>query len=120
FIDACRCAIFNYFVFSSRRLHTSSKRDWSSDVCSSDLTLHALIQLWEAVIFLFICLMFCMKVIVNQDIWKEKYQDLSSKIICMDIGRASCREKELRERLEAADKSRVTKERTTDHTEVEE
>src|SRR6266704_1194864 len=23
--------------FSSRRLHTSSKRDWSSDVCSSDL-----------------------------------------------------------------------------------
>src|SRR6266849_4416762 len=25
------------FVFSSRRLHTSSTRDWSSDVCSSDL-----------------------------------------------------------------------------------
>src|SRR6266704_1474654 len=25
------------FFFSSRRLHTSSKRDWSSDVCSSDL-----------------------------------------------------------------------------------
>src|SRR5699024_2188665 len=25
------------FVFSSRRRHTSSKRDWSSDVCSSDL-----------------------------------------------------------------------------------
>src|SRR5699024_11365784 len=24
--------------FSSRRRHTSSKRDWSSDVCSSDLT----------------------------------------------------------------------------------
>src|SRR5699024_5020051 len=27
-----------YFVFSSRRRHTSSKRDWSSDVCSSDLS----------------------------------------------------------------------------------
>src|SRR5699024_3527340 len=26
------------FVFSSRRRHTRSKRDWSSDVCSSDLT----------------------------------------------------------------------------------
>src|SRR5699024_10979059 len=26
------------FFFSSRRRHTSSKRDWSSDVCSSDLT----------------------------------------------------------------------------------
>src|SRR6266576_4011417 len=25
------------FFFSSRRLHTSSLRDWSSDVCSSDL-----------------------------------------------------------------------------------
>src|SRR5207249_5473402 len=26
-----------YFFFSSRRRHTRSKRDWSSDVCSSDL-----------------------------------------------------------------------------------
>src|SRR5207249_7456874 len=25
------------FFFSSRRRHTRSKRDWSSDVCSSDL-----------------------------------------------------------------------------------
>src|SRR5699024_11556732 len=28
-----------YFFFSSRRRHTRSKRDWSSDVCSSDLKL---------------------------------------------------------------------------------
>src|SRR5207249_8706322 len=27
--------------FSSRRRHTRSKRDWSSDVCSSDLTTQA-------------------------------------------------------------------------------
>src|SRR5207249_9176037 len=27
----------NWFFFSSRRRHTRSKRDWSSDVCSSDL-----------------------------------------------------------------------------------
>src|SRR6266513_3373404 len=27
----------DYFFFSSRRRHTRSKRDWSSDVCSSDL-----------------------------------------------------------------------------------
>src|SRR5699024_12226158 len=26
-----------WFCVSSRRRHTSSKRDWSSDVCSSDL-----------------------------------------------------------------------------------
>src|SRR5207249_7756189 len=28
------------FFFSSRRRHTRSKRDWSSDVCSSDLPYH--------------------------------------------------------------------------------
>src|SRR6266513_4220228 len=30
----CKCC---FFFFSSRRRHTRSKRDWSSDVCSSDL-----------------------------------------------------------------------------------
>src|SRR5690625_3861779 len=30
-----------YFFFSSRRRHTSWPRDWSSDVCSSDLELRA-------------------------------------------------------------------------------
>src|SRR5699024_11233811 len=30
---------FVYCFFSSRRRHTISKRDWSSDVCSSDLVL---------------------------------------------------------------------------------
>src|SRR5437868_9312227 len=29
--------IWFFFFFSSRRRHTRSKRDWSSDVCSSDL-----------------------------------------------------------------------------------
>src|SRR5207249_7794388 len=32
-INCSRC----HFFFSSRRRHTRSKRDWSSDVCSSDL-----------------------------------------------------------------------------------
>src|SRR5204863_1167908 len=30
---------FSFFFFSSRRRHTRSLRDWSSDVCSSDLEL---------------------------------------------------------------------------------
>src|SRR2546421_9194228 len=30
--------IILFFFFSSRRRHTRSDRDWSSDVCSSDLT----------------------------------------------------------------------------------
>src|SRR5699024_11657355 len=29
--------LYSVFFFSSRRRHTRSKRDWSSDVCSSDL-----------------------------------------------------------------------------------
>src|SRR3989440_2093073 len=34
-----RVCIFVLFFFSSRRRHTRSDRDWSSDVCSSDLPL---------------------------------------------------------------------------------
>src|SRR5438105_11946478 len=30
----------SFFFFSSRRRHTRSTRDWSSDVCSSDLHPH--------------------------------------------------------------------------------
>src|SRR5207248_4893500 len=33
----------NYFFFSSRRRHTRSYGDWSSDVCSSDLSM---IETW--------------------------------------------------------------------------
>src|SRR6266702_5930154 len=31
------CIIYCFFFFSSRRRHTRWPRDWSSDVCSSDL-----------------------------------------------------------------------------------
>src|SRR2546422_1237476 len=31
------CRMYSYFFFSSRRRHTRCSRDWSSDVCSSDL-----------------------------------------------------------------------------------
>src|SRR5690606_40558229 len=30
--------VYVFFFFSSRRRHTRFSRDWSSDVCSSDLT----------------------------------------------------------------------------------
>src|SRR2546421_7284563 len=33
FVNSC----YFFFFFSSRRRHTRSDRDWSSDVCSSDL-----------------------------------------------------------------------------------
>src|SRR6267378_7419333 len=35
------------FFFSSRRRHTRSLRDWSSDVCSSDLPPKAYAEQWD-------------------------------------------------------------------------
>src|SRR5437868_10472721 len=35
------------FFFSSRRRHTRSKRDWSSDVCSSDLSAFPTVFSWD-------------------------------------------------------------------------
>src|SRR5262245_64242163 len=37
--------LFFFFFFSSRRRHTRCLSDWSSDVCSSDLTRY--VQAWE-------------------------------------------------------------------------
>src|SRR5207253_10162068 len=36
-LSYCRSIFFFFFFFSSRRRHTRWPRDWSSDVCSSDL-----------------------------------------------------------------------------------
>src|SRR5207253_5831505 len=36
---SCLFVMFLFFFFSSRRRHTRWPRDWSSDVCSSDLDL---------------------------------------------------------------------------------
>src|SRR5690625_5551116 len=41
--------VFFFFFFSSRRRHTRWPRDWSSDVCSSDLYLKCAHQLFEHV-----------------------------------------------------------------------
>src|SRR5699024_5885806 len=38
------CVIAIFFFFSSRRRHTRSKRDWSSDVCSSDMVIQQAIS----------------------------------------------------------------------------
>src|SRR5438445_10228308 len=37
FFSCFFCVFFFFFFFSSRRRHTRYWRDWSSDVCSSDL-----------------------------------------------------------------------------------
>src|SRR2546422_11776501 len=38
------CFFFVFFFFSSRRRHTRCSRDWSSDVCSSDLPPQPLLE----------------------------------------------------------------------------
>src|SRR3989440_7864110 len=44
------CSALLLFFFSSRRRHTRSDRDWSSDVCSSDLTPHGIVTVPAAVL----------------------------------------------------------------------
>src|SRR5262245_62643237 len=41
FFSFCGCSSFFFFFFSSRRRHTRCLSDWSSDVCSSDLSVRA-------------------------------------------------------------------------------
>src|SRR2546429_2445904 len=88
----------NYFFFSSRRRHTRCSRDWSSDVCSSDLMK---IFLHTIVLFLSFGLAF---------VWEQTsladytIQGLAGLVLLYllfafirkkrnQIGRASCRER---------------------------
>src|SRR5690625_6829304 len=40
-MSVMKCSFYILFFFSSRRRHTRWPRDWSSDVCSSDLAANA-------------------------------------------------------------------------------
>src|SRR5260221_9970802 len=88
---------FFFFFFSSRRRHTRSLCDWSSDVCSSDLKLEggAMTLKTEKKAPL-------MHVSIGKTSVETKklveniealMKSLSSQIIGLKIGRASCRER---------------------------
>src|SRR5699024_11468052 len=79
------------FCCSSRRRHTRSKRDWSSDVCSSDLGRHLIIV--EDILDSGVTLSFLMKVLKARGAASIRLCTLLSK---PEIGRASCREREWR------------------------
>src|SRR5207247_3201034 len=77
-----------FFFFSSRRRHTRSTRDWSSDVCSSDLWPKALNY----------------PILRNSGNWPSDSDSIVppqcsycgytvSRIVKKEIGRASCRER---------------------------
>src|SRR3712207_7122814 len=89
--------IFIFFFFSSRRRHTRYWRDWSSDVCSSDLILiiaysrkgYAFVELIPA------------GIIRSQPFLDVSAKGVQQRIRCQvrilfgrgQIGRASCRER---------------------------
>src|SRR2546421_5159166 len=86
-----------FFFFSSRRRHTRSDRDWSSDVCSSDLS--------NTFIFHFIhkSELFLVErsytVVAFFGTWRRISGDSTVRLegrvalVTGEIGRASCRER---------------------------
>src|SRR5699024_11453716 len=84
-------------LFSSRRRHTRSKRDWSSDVCSSDLKriINATIILPTiGGIYEPIVLFILSKInVIKTKPFKNGISNVDIKILSPKIGRASCRER---------------------------
>ena len=72
-----------FFFFSSRRRHTRSDRDWSSDVCSSDLS--SRLSILSLIVFFILGAFLLSRVDEKKGI--ENAQENSK------IGRASCRER---------------------------
>src|SRR5690625_7778410 len=76
---------FVFFFFSSRRRHTRWPRDWSSDVCSSDLSLSGPI----------LTIRRFPKPYPIEELIRMGSLDPATGILlaAMEIGRASCRER---------------------------
>src|SRR5947209_20177096 len=80
-----------FFFFSSRRRHTRYWRDWSSDVCSSDLkTQHGMIEQVERIhAELSIKLLGDLEILHHRHVRSERPRAVNR----VKIGRASCRER---------------------------
>src|SRR5690606_40049589 len=93
------CTLFGFF-FSSRRRHTRFSRDWSSDVCSSDLVrglhLNRLLTVAFAALGGLICLAylgFRIETIAALMVIAAAALEKSTETQLSEIGRASCRER---------------------------
>src|SRR5690349_23542581 len=88
------CVFFFFFFFSSRRRHTRSLRDWSSDVCSSDLLALTFVVITGEIDLSFPSIMalgtavFCLLVKADLPQWLALIGGFAT-----EIGRASCRER---------------------------
>src|SRR5207302_5834668 len=89
--DYCFIFSFFFFFFSSRRRHTRFSRDWSSDVCSSDLfavqqdcrqMIHRLSSFRARVIL-----------VSSPATSKKRLWISNGPVQSPEIGRASCRER---------------------------
>src|SRR5690606_41127989 len=89
------CSDLRSFFFSSRRRHTSFSRDWSSDVCSSDLNFLLLLlekrreSILEAVAGEFTALANEVRDVVDVEVRTARALSDEER----EIGRASCRER---------------------------
>src|SRR2546421_1664794 len=90
--------LYLFFFFSSRRRHTRSDRDWSSDVCSSDLSVARAACFLSSSFFRFTS----SAVRVSSSLILQKFSRALEKFSVADralldrltqIGRASCRER---------------------------
>src|SRR5207249_7246907 len=87
---------FFFFFFSSRRRHTRSKRDWSSDVCSSDLTWsrdEEAISREEQLDGIYVIRTSEPAATLGADECVRTYKRLAQVEQAFQIGRASCRER---------------------------
>src|SRR5690606_41141625 len=91
------CTNSVYIFFSSRRRHTRFSRDWSSDVCSSDLTqiincetevLNEKFSISSVTFLMVLCSDLYISFVGSSSV---TFRPLSSKYN-LQIGRASCRE----------------------------
>src|SRR6266511_4449118 len=74
-----------FFFFSSRRRHTRFSRDWSSDVCSSDLP-----YLLRGLVSCGVCRLACTGVTRTATDTRYRYYRCLGKQARVSSGRASC------------------------------
>src|SRR2546429_5033821 len=95
-VDSVRGCSLVFFFFSSRRRHTRCSRDWSSDVCSSDLIAALSGHLTLASQFQWIGTypaLIAFSVATALEIGGYYIPWLDHLLDTIEIGRASCRER---------------------------
>src|SRR5439155_16726859 len=90
--------LLSIFFFSSRRRHTRWPRDWSSDVCSSDLSPGECMNVQEVLSQYWLEDTNASRPEVGWDSWRRPHREtLPMAVACVkarsEIGRASCRKR---------------------------